>query len=117
MNRIKELRQSNGLSQAELAKKINVHQTAISQWEKGRTNPDVSAVVILADVLESSADYILGRTNDPAPTSEKKIAPKISGAPTAKREALFIEARKELSLLPDEDLERAIEILRALKPK
>ena len=42
MNRIYELRKQNGLSQQKLAEILNVHQTAVSQWEKGRTNPDMS---------------------------------------------------------------------------
>lgn len=35
MNRVKELRKLNGYSQVKLANKLNVHQTAISQWETG----------------------------------------------------------------------------------
>lgn len=37
MNKIKELRVKRKISQQKLAAALNVHQTAISQWETGRT--------------------------------------------------------------------------------
>lgn len=37
--RLKELRIKAGLSQSDLAKKLNVHQTAVSQWETGKKRP------------------------------------------------------------------------------
>ena len=65
MNRIKELRRSKNLSQMELAQKVDVHQTAVSQWESGKTNPDMSTAMRLADIFEVSIDYLLGRTDTP----------------------------------------------------
>ena len=37
--KIKELRHAAGLTQAELAKKMNVDQSAVSLWEAGKTSP------------------------------------------------------------------------------
>ena len=37
--KIKELRHAAGLTQAELAKKMNVDQSAVSLWETGKTSP------------------------------------------------------------------------------
>ena len=63
-NNIKILRVENGLSQKDLAKKVHLSQAAISQWEKGRTRPDVETANILADLFEVTVDYLLGRTKE-----------------------------------------------------
>lgn len=60
MNRIKELRKSNNVSQEKLAKALNVHQTAVSQWEQGRTRPDNQLLSDIALYFGVSIDYLLG---------------------------------------------------------
>lgn len=66
--RIKKLRKSVGYSQEELAELLYVHQTAVSQWEQGRTMPDLYMVKKLAEVFGVSTDFLLGNK------SEKKRA-------------------------------------------
>lgn len=61
MNKIRELRKIANLSQIELAEHVNVHQTAISQWETGKTFPDMSTAQLLADTFGVSIDSLLGR--------------------------------------------------------
>lgn len=61
--RLKELRQENGLSQSVLAQKIGVSQKAIDYWERGVNEPKATYIVKLADFFDVSADYILGREN------------------------------------------------------
>lgn len=61
MNRVKELRKKSGYSQQKLAKILNVHQTAISQWETERTSPDIDIASKMAAVFGVSLDYLLGR--------------------------------------------------------
>lgn len=60
MNIIKELRLKSGYSQRRLAQLCSVHQTAVSQWETGRTVPDSESLVILSRVLGVSVDALLG---------------------------------------------------------
>lgn len=60
MNIIRELRKQKGLSQNELAALCNVHQTAVSQWENGRTSPDNDSLRILAGVLGVSVGALIG---------------------------------------------------------
>lgn len=60
MNRIRELRKSRGLSQVQLAAQLKVHQTAVSQWETGRTEPDMESARLLADFFQVSIDHLLG---------------------------------------------------------
>lgn len=60
MNIIKELRKQKGLSQSELAALCNVHQTAVSQWENGRTSPDSESLRIISSVLGVSVGRLIG---------------------------------------------------------
>ena len=60
MNIIRELRKQKGMSQSELAKRCNVHQTAVSQWENGRTSPDNESLKILAGILGVSVGTLIG---------------------------------------------------------
>lgn len=54
MNNIKSLRKQAGLSQLELSEICGVHQTAISQWEQGRTSPDTDMLIALSEIFHGS---------------------------------------------------------------
>ena len=60
MNRIKELRQESGISQLELAKKLNIGQGTISNWESGRYEPDIKALQAMSDLFGVTVDYVIG---------------------------------------------------------
>ena len=77
MSNIKLLRVEKGLSQEQLAKEAHVTQTAVSQWELGRTAPDKDVANTLADFFGVSLDFLLGRTND---RNNSYIAQNISGS-------------------------------------
>lgn len=66
MNRVKELRKLHGYSQVKLAKTLNVHQTAISQWETGRTSPDMEVAAEMAQLFGVSLEYLLGISDEPS---------------------------------------------------
>jgi transcriptional regulator with XRE-family HTH domain len=57
--RLKQLRQERGLSQADLAAKVGTDPGQISRYENGRMAPSAEAVARLADVLDVSCDYLL----------------------------------------------------------
>ena len=57
---LRELRKRRGLTQAQLAHELQVHQTAVSQWECGRTYPDRETIIKLAAFYRVSADLLLG---------------------------------------------------------
>lgn len=56
---IKKRRKELGLTQKELADKLNVSFQAISKWETGETLPDTSLLLILCNELETSVDTLL----------------------------------------------------------
>ena len=57
---LKQLRKQKGLTQAQLAHALQIHQTAVSQWECGRTFPDRETIIKLAAFYRVSADLLLG---------------------------------------------------------
>lgn len=59
---IKALRKSKGLSQEELAVKLNVVRQTISKWEKGLSVPDSEMLVCIGEVLETPVSILLGET-------------------------------------------------------
>lgn len=61
--RLKELREIQGISQMELARKTGLSQSAIAKWELNKTEPSASAIITLAKFFNETTDYILGITN------------------------------------------------------
>ena len=59
---IKALRKSKGLSQEELAVKLNVVRQTISKWEQGLSVPDSDMLIAISEVLETPVSTLLGET-------------------------------------------------------
>lgn len=59
---IKALRKSKGLSQEELAVKLNVVRQTISKWEQGLSVPDADMLISISEVFETSVSTLLGET-------------------------------------------------------
>lgn len=59
---IKALRKSKGLSQQELAIKLNVVRQTISKWEQGLSVPDSDLLISLSEALETPVSTLLGET-------------------------------------------------------
>ena len=59
---IKAFRKSKGLSQQELAVKLNVVRQTVSKWEQGRSVPDSDMLISLSEVLETPVSTLLGET-------------------------------------------------------
>lgn len=72
MNRIRELRQGNKWTQADLARQLKVGQNTISNWETGRYEPDLEMLKQLSVLFQCSTDYILGGNDRLVSSDEKK---------------------------------------------
>jgi putative transcriptional regulator len=59
---IKAIRKSKGLSQEELAVKLNVVRQTISKWEQGLSVPDSDLLISLSKALETPVSILLGET-------------------------------------------------------
>jgi transcriptional regulator with XRE-family HTH domain len=64
--RIKNLRKKKGMTQLELAEKVHVTDKAVSKWETGEGNPEITILIELANIFEVSLDYLLtGKEKEP----------------------------------------------------
>ena len=58
--RIKNLREQNNCTQAELAKQLNITRSSVNAWEQGISVPSTQYIVELAHIFSVSTDYLLG---------------------------------------------------------
>lgn len=63
--RIATLRDKQGWTQEELAKRLGISRAALSHYEKNRREPDYETLTKLADLFHVSIDFLVGRTNNP----------------------------------------------------
>lgn len=81
---MKVIRKSKGLSQQELAVRLNVVRQTVSKWEQGLSVPDSDMLVSISEVLETPVSTLLG---------ESVIAPEVDGlqAIAAKLEVINLQ--------------------------
>ncbi len=58
-DQFKKLRRRKGIKQNDLADMLGVKQYVISSWETGRSEPNISQICKIADILEIPTDYLL----------------------------------------------------------
>lgn len=61
---IKELRETQELSQKELALRLKKTQSTISDWEKRRSEPSLQDIEDIANFFDVTTDFLLGREDD-----------------------------------------------------
>lgn len=119
--RLKELRKEYNITQQELSNKLGIVRTAIANYETGRTNPDLETLSLLAEIFDTSTDYLLGRTNlkNPSLTNIDKQIPSLSAEEAIPYnikekylEYIDLNDIKDLSTDSKEDLKRYIELLK-----
>lgn len=59
--RFQRLRKNAGLTQEDVATKLNITPQAVSKWENDVSAPDISVLTELSDILHVSADELLGK--------------------------------------------------------
>ncbi|MFQ6367189.1 helix-turn-helix domain-containing protein [Lactococcus lactis] len=57
---LKTLRKINGLTQKELAEKLKIKQNSYSDWENGKSEPNIEMLVRISDYFDVSLDYLMG---------------------------------------------------------
>jgi repressor LexA len=65
--RLKDLREERGMSQAELAKLVGVTRAAVGMYEQGKRSPDYDTLRRFAEVFMVSTDYLLGLPDEAIP--------------------------------------------------
>lgn len=76
LNRLAELRKSNGLSQQQFAKIFGVAQNTVSNWENGNRLVDTENLQKIADYFGVTTDYVLCRDSAPVsqPTTDRTVS-------------------------------------------
>lgn len=67
MKNLKKLRESHGLSQQKFADLFNLSQQSVHKYENDISEPSIQTLREIADYFDTSVDYLVDRTGDPAP--------------------------------------------------
>lgn len=84
--RLFEVRKRSGMTQNDLAEKLDVSRQAISRWEMGTAKPDFENLIAISNLFDVSVDYLLKGSEDvlstvPATSAETEQAKKtVTGA-------------------------------------
>lgn len=70
---IRLLRKARGISQEELAVRLNVVRQTVSKWEKGASVPDADMVTKIAEVFEVPISELLGAKIEPASETDSIV--------------------------------------------
>lgn len=70
--RIRDMRDDKGMTQSQIAKLLNIHQTTYSDYELGNLNIPIPVLDKLADLFETSIDYLVDRTDESKPYPRKR---------------------------------------------
>ena len=65
IDRLRELREKQGISQHKLAQLCHLSNNQIHRYEFAKSDPSATHLEMMADVLGVSTDYLLGKTDDP----------------------------------------------------
>ena len=66
-NRIRDLRDDHDLTQRQVAERLGMSQPQYFRYEQGYRDIPTDILLALAELYQTSTDYILGRTDDPRP--------------------------------------------------
>lgn len=69
---IRDQREDHDLTQRQLAAKIGISQPQYNLYEQGLRDFPTTLIVQLADLYNTTTDYLLGRTDDPAPLRRRR---------------------------------------------
>jgi transcriptional regulator with XRE-family HTH domain len=98
-SRLALARKQAGLSQAQVAKMLNLHRPSITEAEAGRRNVSATEIAKLAEIYGVSVDWLAGKDADSTDQYRDRIQ----------------LAARELAKLKNDDLEKVLGLLSALK--
>lgn len=106
--RIRELRTSAGLTQAELARQLGISPSAVGMYEQGRREPDQTILANLCKILQTTSDRLLGiAPNKKTHRELDELIDEFSGA-LSKEQILMFNG----ILITAEDKQKIIEAIR-----
>lgn len=105
--RIVSIRKLMGLSQEKFGEMLNMSQRSVAAWEAGERTPSFATLSDLADKLNVSVDYLLGRTDERKSTKKEK--------PAVQDGELVAAIIARIQALPNEALFRVSDFLDGLQ--
>lgn len=100
--RLKQLRQTQGLSQRALAEKLGVSQQSVNKYENHNIEPDIALLRSIADVFDTTIDYLVERTDEPSRPGRGTPA-ELTG-----REARLLDDYRRLSSVEQSSIDAVI---------
>jgi transcriptional regulator with XRE-family HTH domain len=91
--RVEQLRESRGLTQDQLGRRVGVSQTCVWNWENANTFPRGAALKKLAQALQTTADYLEAGINGGSPTNTGAVT---GGIPPALGDVI-LQARQQVA--------------------
>ncbi|MBQ8618419.1 MAG: helix-turn-helix transcriptional regulator [Clostridia bacterium] len=107
--RLRELRKEAGISQQRLANELGISQQSINKYENHNVQPDLSVLIQIADYFQTSVDYLISCTDNPA------RPPSRASFPLSREESALLENYRRLS--SDEQKSISLVIHNYLKAK
>lgn len=98
---IKHFRKAKGISQEEMAAKLNVVRQTVSKWENGISVPDADVLIDMANLLEVSVNQLLGidEDNNSEDLSEELVKLNEQLEKQKQKEKLLLQASKKRGLI------------------
>lgn len=115
-SRLKKLRLDKKLTQLQVAQKVNISEARYNLYENNRRQPDYELLKSLAEVLDTTTDYLLG--ND---STTKTINSVISDTELADKLNTLVENERvkvlfdKIGDLNDEELDQVVNIITIIK--
>ena len=88
--RLKELRKANGYTIEQFAEAVGISKSTVGYYENNNRMPDIEILSRIADVLNVSADYLIGKTNTTATKGKTKTVCDFTGLSDTAVEYLVI---------------------------
>lgn len=111
-NRLKKLRLEKKLTQLQIAQKVNISEARYNLYENNKRQPDYELLKSLAEVLETTTDYLLGNDNTTKTISsvipDNELADKLSVLIENEHAKVLFDKLGELS---DEELNQVADIV------
>jgi transcriptional regulator with XRE-family HTH domain len=87
---ITALRKKKGISQADLGKRVGTSGDIIGRYERDEVKPSIEVVIRMADALEVSLDYLVGKTDMELDSSTLKRIREVTALPDEDRKQVFM---------------------------
>jgi transcriptional regulator with XRE-family HTH domain len=112
--RLRKIRNHLGITQVELSEKLGVTNDTVSRWERGVLKIGRDSLISIADMLDTSVDYLLGKADEHEPRIRKgdRLEPAKDGTSIEKDDNPLRKASKDLlDSMTEEQLRKSYDFL------